>query len=129
MANPASFTITELSGHGGVSQPAAQTVDTNGIVPIPAGSDLDRLFIEIVNTDDAALTVTLQAGDYPLAPRSGIGDASVAFTASGGGGDKKLIGPIESGRFAKKGGIVNLQFQAATGAPAASVRVYRLGKA
>lgn len=129
MANPASFTITTLTKNAPTSLPTAQAVDTNGTVPIVAGGDTDGLIIEIVNTDDAALTVSIAAGDSPPALLASQGALSVALAASGGGATaQRMIGPFESGRFGKSDGDLDLTFTAATGAPACSVRVYRLPK-
>lgn len=130
MANPSSLTITSLTRNAATSLPTAQAIDTNGTVPIAAESLMDRLLIEVVNTDDAALTVLVKAGDSPPALRAGQGDLSVALAASGGGATaKRMIGPFESARFAQSDGSIDVTFTAATGSPAAEVRVYRLPKA
>lgn len=129
MANPTTLTITELTRNAATSQPTVDTIDTNGTVPIEAGSLTDRMVIEVVNADDAALTVLVKAGDNPPALRAGQGDLSVALAASGGGATaKRMIGPFESSRFAQDDGSINVTFTAATGAPNAQVRVYRLPK-
>lgn len=62
MANPANLTINETSANGAINQPTLQPVDTNGTINCPVKSLTDRLLIEVVNTDDAALTVTVKAG-------------------------------------------------------------------
>jgi hypothetical protein len=125
MANPSSLTITSLSANAATSQPDAQTIDTNGTVPIAASGDMDRLIVEIVNADDAALEVTFKKGTalHANIPQ----DLVVAFAAAGGGATaKRIIGPFESSRFVDNEGDLNVQFAAATGAPNATVRVYRL---
>lgn len=124
MANPLALTITELPSNAAVNQPAAQTVDTNGTINCAVKSQTDRLMIEVVNTDDAALTVTIKAGTGVQAHTAR--DLVVALAASGGGTASRIIGPLESMRFVKADGSIDLQFQAAAGSPAASVRVYRL---
>lgn len=124
MANPANLTVNELSANTAINQPTAQSIDTNGTLNCPVKSLTDRLMIEIVNTDDAALTVTLKAGTGVQAHTAR--DLVVSLAASGTPTDKRIIGPLESARFVKADGSIDLQFQAATGAPAASVRVYRL---
>lgn len=125
MANPVSLTINELLANSAISQPTAQAVDTNGTINCPVKSLTDRLMIEIVNTDDAALTVTVKAGTSAVAHTAR--DLSVALAASGGGATaNRIIGPLESARFVKADGSIDVQFQAATGSPACSVRVYRL---
>ena len=124
MANPANLTITELPSNAAVNQPAAQTVDTNGTINCAVKSLTDRLMVELVNTDDAALTVTIKAGTGVQAHTAR--DLAVALAASGGGTANRVIGPLESMRFVKADGSIDLQFQAATGQPACSVRVYRL---
>jgi len=124
MANPVSLNINELSANSALSQPTAQAVDTNGTINCPVKSLTDRLMIEIVNTDDAALTVTVKAGTGVQAHTAR--DLSVALAASGNATANRIIGPLESMRFVKSDGSIDLQFQAATGSPACSVRVYRL---
>lgn len=127
MANPSSLTINALSANSVISLPSAQAIDTNGTVPINSVGRADRLIVEVVNTDDAALTVLVKAGDNPPAHRTGLGDLSVALAATGGGATaSRMIGPFESARFVQDDGRIDLTFTAATGSPAASVRVYRL---
>jgi len=128
VGNPATLTINDLAANGSIAQPAGQTIDTNGTVPIAAGSVTGRLVIEVINGSAAALTVKVKAGFDPPATAAGQGDLSVALSASGGGSDKKLIGPFESARFVKADGTLDVNFTAASGAPAATVRVYRLPK-
>jgi len=120
MANPANFTVNNLSANAAVTQPAAQTVDTNGTVNCQVNSLTDRLMIEVVNADDAAVTVTIKAGTGVQA------HTSRELTFSVGAGAAKVLGPLESMRFVKSDGSIDIQFQAATGAPNANVRVYRL---
>jgi hypothetical protein len=124
MANPVNLIINELSANAGINQPAAQAIDTNGTLNCAVKSLTDRLLIEVVNTDDAALTVTVKAGTSAVAHTAR--DLAVSLAASGGGTANRIIGPLESARFVKADGSIDVQFQAATGSPAASVRVYRL---
>jgi hypothetical protein len=129
MANPETLTVTDLVANGSVTQPAAQAIDTNGTVPLEAEGALDRTILEVINADDAALTVTIKAGaEGAGAGRAGLGDMAVALAATGGAGDKKIIGPFEGARFQQAGGAMSVAFAAATGAPNASVRAYRLPK-
>jgi hypothetical protein len=120
MANPANLTINELTANAGIAQPAAQAIDTNGTLNCAVKSLTDRLVIEVVNTDDATLTVTIKAGTGVQAHTAR--DLAVSVAAGAG----KIIGPLESMRFVKADGSIDVQFAAAAGAPAASVRVYRL---
>ena len=124
MANPANLTINELAANSAINQPTAQAIDTNGTINCAAKSLTDRLIIEVINTDDAALTVTLKAGTGVQAHQSR--DLAVSLAATGTATDKRIIGPFESSRFSKADGSFDVQFTAATGAPACSVRVYRL---
>lgn len=125
MANPASLTINELSKNAAISQPTAQTIDTDGTVNCPAAGLTDRLIIEVVNGDDAALTVKVLAGTGDQAAIAA--DLSVALAASGGGATaNRIIGPFEAARFMKNDGSIDVNFDAATGSPNCTVRVYRL---
>jgi hypothetical protein len=126
MANPASLTINELTANGGINQPTAQTVDTNGTINCAAKSVTERLVIEVVNSAAAAITVTLKAGVNP--PSIQARDLALSLAASGSAGDKKIFGPFDSSRFTKADGSFDVQFQAASGAPNLAVRIYRLPK-
>lgn len=129
MANPATLTLTVLALNAAVTQPAGNAIDTNGTVPLTGGTETEHVILEIVNTDDAALFITITAGDAGAgAVRGAIGDVVFALPASGTAGANKIIGPLEGARFLQSGGIINVAFQAATGAPAATVRAYRLPK-
>jgi hypothetical protein len=129
MANPTTLTKTTLSADASVNQPAVNTIDTNGTVPLDVAGATDRVILEIVNADDAALTVTIKAGNAGAgAIRGAIGDLSFAFPATGAAGDKQILGPFEPARFVQAGGKLNVAFLAATGAPNATVRAYLLPK-
>jgi len=122
--NPSTLTVTDIPESGVVSQPAGDTIDTDGVVPLAAGGATERIVLEVENLDDAALTVRVKAGVHA---RAGIGDLSVALAASGDGATaKRVIAGLESARFAQKGGHMNIEFDAASGAPNAKVRAYRL---
>ena len=124
MANPASLTINKLSANSSIAQQAAQTADTNGTINCPVKSLTDRLFIELVNADDAAVDVTVLAGTGAQAHQAR--DLKVTLSASGGGSDAKLLGPLSSSRFVKADGSIDVKVQAAAGAPNLSIRVYQL---
>jgi hypothetical protein len=128
MANPSFFTINNLTANASVTQPTADTVDTTGTVPIRAGSLTSRMIVEVINGAGVGLTVAVKAGNNPPAVRAGLGDLSVSLAASGSAGDKKIIGPFESARFAQGNGDVNLSFSPVSGSPNATVRVYHLPK-
>jgi hypothetical protein len=126
MANPTALTLTLLIANAALAQPAADAIDTNGTLAlaVPNG-ETDRVVLEVNNTDDAALTVTVKSGAASAgAVRGAIGDLAVSIPA----GAVRIIGPFESARFQQAGGGLSVQFQAATGAPAASVRAYQLPK-
>jgi hypothetical protein len=129
MALLTALTVTDLTANGSVAQPAVNTIDTNGTVPVAIASAHERVLLEVINADDAALTVTVESGSEGAgAGRAGIGDLVVALSATGGGTDKKIIGPFEPARFMQADGKLNVTFTAATGAPNATVRCYRLPK-
>lgn len=126
MANPANLTITELSKNSTVNQPAVQTLDTAGNIEIVGvGSLTDRLIIEAINTDDAAATLTIQAGDQP--PGHTPAALAVSLAATGQAGDKKIIGPFEASRFVKADGNMDLTL-AGGASPTVTLRIYRLPK-
>lgn len=126
MANPASITVTALSANAGTNRPAAQTIDTDGTVPITVGGPMDRFILEIVNAAVNALTVTIKAGANP--PSLGAKDLAIAMAATGGATAAQIVGPFESGRFIKADGSVDVAFLAGAGVPSVTIRAYRLPK-
>jgi hypothetical protein len=129
MANPASITITECTANGGVNQPAVQTLDTAGMVPINlGGKGLDRVIIEAINTDDADATLTFKAAANP----PGIQSKALVVTLqeTGTAGDKQIIGPFDASRFVQGGADAGeMHVTLAGGAsPTVTMRCYRLPK-
>jgi hypothetical protein len=125
MANPASLTVNEVSANAAITQPAAQAIDTNGIVNCQIDSKGDHLMIELINLDDTALTVTIKGGTGVQAHTAR--DLAIALAATGAAGDKKIVGPLESARFVKADGSIDVQF-AGGASPTSTIRVYRLAK-
>lgn len=125
MANPAAITITALTKNGQTARPTGDVIDTAGMVPINAGGIVDRLIVEVTNTNANPLTVTIGAGDNPPAIQSkafvGVPLAQNAVA---------VFGPFESSQFIQNGadsGELHVSFAGA--AIAATVRCYRLPKA
>lgn len=122
MANPANLTVTSLTANGATAQPAVQTIDTNGTINVPGGHPMDRMVIECVNAAANAITVTVKAGTNPPALLSR--DMATSIPAS----SARVLGPFESARFTKADGTFDIQFQAASGSPNLTVRIYKLPK-
>jgi hypothetical protein len=121
MANPANLIINECAANGSITQPTAQTIDTNGIVNCAVQGLSERLIIEAVNSAANNITVTVRAGTLPPAMRASALAVTVVATTG-----KVIIGPLESARFAKPDGSIDVDFLAASGAPNLAIRVYRL---
>lgn len=128
MANPASFTITELPVNTATARPAVQTVDTDTTTGIPCDpkSQMDRLFFEFFNAAAQAITITFLAGDNP--PSHLTRPLTVELTATGGATPSRIVGPFESQRFVRADGTIRIAFVAASGSPNVQVRAYRLQK-
>lgn len=122
MANPSNLTVTSLAVHGAVAPPATQTIDTNGTVNVSGGHTMDRMFIELVNAAVNAIDVTVKAGVSP--PSLAARDLVVTVPAS----STRILSALESGRFLKADGTFDVAFQAASGAPNLTIRIYKLPK-
>lgn len=124
MANPAALTITDLTKNGQTARPAGDTVDTAGTVPVNAGGKVDRLIIEVTNTNVNALTVTVNAGAKPPALQSkALVSSALAQNAVA------VFGPFESSQFIQGGADAGeLAVAFAGAAVGATVRCYRLPK-
>ncbi|MGI6376436.1 MAG: hypothetical protein GX601_06745 [Anaerolineales bacterium] len=128
MANPEKLKVTSLLMNDSMAQPTADTIDTNGAVPIAAADLAGRgndLMIEVVEPDVRATTVTVLAGDNPPAVRRGLGDLTIEIDK----GAAVVIGPLETARFIRDDGTLQLAFIGSGGAASAQVRVYLLPKA
>jgi len=123
MANPANLIVNACVANGSIAQPAAQTIDTAGTVPMPAGHSMDRMIIEVVNSAAQNCDVVLKAGTRP--PSLLAADMTTTVVATTG---KAIIGPFESGRFVQADGTVNVQFNPVSGSPNLAIRVYKLPK-
>jgi type IV pilus biogenesis protein CpaD/CtpE len=87
---------------------------------------MDRLIFEFINAAAAALTITIPAGTSAAAHQAK--DLAIALAATGGGTAKRIVGPLESARFMKADGTIDLVFLAASSTPNCTVRCYRLPK-
>lgn len=126
MANPATLTVNTCVANGSINQPAVQTIDTNATINVPGGHPTDRMIFEVVNLAVNAIDVILKGGVTP--PSLLAGDMKFTLSATGGGTDKRILGPFESGRFIKADGTIDVNFQASTGAPNLTLRIYKLPK-
>jgi hypothetical protein len=92
----------------------------NAAVPAPAGTTLDvanghsiaqsgaeRSILLFTNTDAAAHTVTIKAGD-PMGMSAGQGDLTFSIPA----GSSAYVGPLESARVQQKDGSLYIDLQA-----------------
>ena len=126
MANPGSLTVNSLAINSSDARPAAQTIDSSGTVAIASSGDFDgRIFAEFTNNGTGSITVTIEAGsDASLAFRKDIGDLSGTLTS----GASKIFGPLETARFSKTDGNIDVSFTGtfAGGTPTVSVRVYKV---
>lgn len=76
MANPAKIAVRALSANGALPLPAADVIDTTGVVPI-LGADtkarVGSLMLEVQSTS-APQSITVLRGDNPPAVREPLGD-------------------------------------------------------
>jgi len=112
--------------NGGATKPTFQACDTDATVPVNAGGSTDRLFLDIENADDAAVTLTIPAGTGVQAHQAKA--LTLTLAASGSPTDKRFWGPFESQMICKADGTFDLTIDAATGAPALNIRAIRLPK-
>lgn len=97
----------------GLLDPAGTTIDqANGMnialasTAIPHGPNARQLFLRVAATGASPLAVTVRAGAYPPAFRSGEGDLSVTVTNA----TTKWVGPFEAARHLQADGSINVDF-------------------
>jgi hypothetical protein len=143
MANRTTLTPTVLSANGAIVNMLNDgtnftAVDnTNGMsIPIttntiPAGPNLDRLILVVLNTNGTGRTLTLRGATYDGgATKTGAGTAGGAYKTvpgfEGGKGDLTtsamtattglgFFGPFEVARFLQPDGTMSIDFSGATG--------------
>lgn len=76
------------------------TVPADGFNIVVPGNVTDRLLLKFV-ADSSGDTVTLVAGDYPMATRAGLGDLEITLAAN----DVKYI-VVEGQRFLRGNGTI-----------------------
>lgn len=105
--------LTPNSGNTITSTTIDSTLVTNGVTVrpstsgIPAGGNLDNLFLIVTNSAASPKAVTVKAGVNPPAFRSGIGDTSVSVAASG----TSYLGPFETSRFVQADGAMYIDLE------------------
>lgn len=112
--------ITDLVKNSSVTPPSTTAADGTNHHYIAAGGTGDRLFVEATAGGSAGNggTVTIKAGANPPGFRAGLGDLDTVI----GDGATKLIGPLESARFAQADGTIYLNTTSFVG----TFRCYRL---
>jgi len=112
--------ITSAASGAAVTTPAGTTINPTNGANIAAVGDTTRLLVRVTNTDAAPHNVTIKASpDVPVAPRHGLGDLVVSVPATTG--DVLLI--LESARFVKKDGSVDVDFAASFAGKISAVRL------
>ncbi len=99
-------TVTALSLNAGTTTPTGTTINTTNGAVITLPAKARKMLIRVTNTiTNATKTVTVKAGEYPAAPRQGLGDLAVVVAQS----NERII-CIETARFAQDDGTVNVDF-------------------
>ena len=129
MANATDIDINDLVANDSIAAPTADALDT-GTAAVTlkteaALSDMDRVIMEVTNTAAAALTVSINAGDYPPSWRKALGAVTSAAIAQNG---RRIFGPFEAARFKQADGTLEFTFTPASGTIACSAILYRLPK-
>lgn len=130
MANIGTITVTDTTTNGWTALPTAGTFDTGTVavtdVVVNFGGETDRGLIFVTNTAAASLVVQVQAGDYPPAFRSGIGNSAAGTIA---GTASAIFGPFESAQFGQSNQTVLVTLTPASGTIAATAYALKLPKA
>jgi hypothetical protein len=126
MANAAAITVTPLTANGSTADPAANALDTGTAAVTLKTSALkrtSRVFLRVVNTAVANLTVTVNAGTDPPAFQSGEGGFTSGNIAQNG---ILWLGPFTSAQFSQSDQTLSVTFTPASGTIACSVQCFQL---
>ena len=111
--------ITDLASGAGTTQPAGTAIAPANGANIAGVKDTSRLVVRVTNTNGTQRTVTFKAGANPPAVRAGVGDLAVVVPATTG--DKLVV--LESARFVKADGSIDVDFEASMAGIISVVRV------
>ena len=102
MANAGTITVTAATANGWTAAPTPAAFDTGTVavrsVVLDFAGETDRGLIFVTNTAAEALVVEIEAGDYPPAFRSQLGNSTAGTIA---GTATAVFGPFESARFSQ----------------------------
>lgn len=102
--------VTALTANAENENPATTAIDATNNHVIPAGGDMGRLLLRIVNTFAGSKVVTVKAGVNPPAFRAGLGDLAITMAAQN---DVAYV-LLEAARFAQANGDIYVDVAAAT---------------
>ena len=114
-------TVTDLVSGAGTTNPAGTTINTTNNANIAGIKDSSRVVVRVTNTNGTDRVVTFQAGANPPAVRKGLGDLAVTVPATTG--DKLIV--LESARFVKADGSIDVDFGASMAGVISAVRIPR----
>lgn len=114
-------TVAVTALENGVGAAIPETTALNGstdTLTITGASDSRRLLIFINNTTAATKKVTIKKGENPPAARKGLGDLVITLTEK-----STQVVAVESARFAKADGTIEVSCEAATTGFLSAVRL------
>lgn len=112
--------ITDLPSGAATAQPAGTAINPTNGANIAGVKDTGRLVVRVTNTSAGAKNVTFKAGtSNPPAGRKGIGDLVVSVPANTG----DVLAVLESARFLKPDGSIDVDFAASTTGIISAVRL------
>lgn len=101
------ITTQQLVRNGSILKAAGTAVDQpNGMVITKA--KFKKLSLEVANSAGSPFNIILRAGVYPVASMQAQGDLTIAVTNA----TTRLIGPLDSAKFAQADGSLNIDFGA-----------------
>lgn len=112
--------ITALASGASTTTPAGTTIVQANGANIAGVGDSSAVVVRVTNTDASIRVVTFKASpDNPPAVRKGLGDLAISVPASTG----DIMVVLESARFVKKDGSIDVDFAASFAGKISAVRV------
>lgn len=113
--------VTDLTSGAGTTTPAGVAISPTNGANITAVKDTNRVVVRVTNTNGTDRVVTFKAGANPPAIRKGLGD--LALTVPATTGDVLVV--LESARFVKADGSIDVDFGASMAGKISAVRIPR----
>ena len=113
--------VTDLASGAATTTPAGVAINPTNGANIASVKDTSRVVVRVTNTNGTDRVVTFKASTTPPALRGGLGNLAITVPATTG----DVLVVLESARFTKEDGSIDVDFGASMAGKISAVRIPR----